>query len=134
MCAGCTSYHKTPVQEFEAHPEKFVNKNVRVHYDGAVDSTLSSGRTVRSRTHETRVVVPDSLVSLRVAAVDYPILTGTTISNAKIYGQTNPMLPVQVSLQGSRQVDVHGLDVGRTILLGLGAYLVAAVVYGLATW
>jgi hypothetical protein len=132
LCAGCTSYQKTPVHEFETHPDKFVNKNVRVHYDGTVDSTVVSGRTASSRAGGPKVVVPDSVVSLRIASVNYPMLTGTTISEPKMYGQSQPLLPMQVSLQGSRRVDVHGLNAGRTALLFVGVVLFAAAIYGAA--
>jgi hypothetical protein len=72
LCAGCTSYQKTSLEEIETHPEKFVKKDVRVHYDGAVDTTVVAGRTLRERRGESHIVVPDSVVSLCVASINYP--------------------------------------------------------------
>jgi hypothetical protein len=132
FCAGCTSYHKTDPLEIASHPEKVTNQNVRVHFDGTIDSSVVSRRTARTRAGETRVVIPDSVISLHVKSVNYPMLIGETGDGgaARLYGTSEPVLPLQVSLDGSRKVEVHGFDAGRTIFLVFGVACLAAIIAG----
>jgi hypothetical protein len=131
--AGCSSYHKTDPIEIASHPETVTNKNVRVHFESStIDSSVGAGRTVSARAGETRVVIPDSVVSLHVKSVNYPMLIGQTGDGGepRLYGTSEPALPLQVSLDGSRKVEVHGFDAGRTIFLVFGVACLAAVIAG----
>jgi len=75
---------------------------------------------------------PDSVVSLRVAAVRFPILAGENLADSKLYGKPMPTHPLQVDLTGSRKVEVHGFSAGRTLVLVGGVALIALLIYAAA--
>ena len=123
LSAGCTSYQKTSLTEIESHPDKFVNKKVRVHYAASGDSIVVTGRTALARGAEAKIGLPDSLVALRVGAIRYPILFGKSL-----HGSTGAMV---VDVTNSRKVEVHGINWRRTLIgVGVLALFVTAIFAG----
>jgi len=127
LSAGCTSYQETSLHQIESHPDKFIDKKVRVHYDAAGDSINLAGRTALER-QVSRFPVPDSVVGLQIEAVRFPVLEGWTFADPRLY-DTNPEDPLQVDLTGARKVEVYGTDPVRTFLAIAGVALVAAAIY-----
>lgn len=124
LSAGCTSYQKTSLTEIESHPDKLVDKKVRVHYAASGDSMVVTGRTARARAGREKIDAPDSLVVLRIAAVRYPLLTGESI-----YGSEKTLVPVDVST--SRKIEVHGINWRRTMIgVGVAALFVTGILAG----
>ena len=104
LSAGCTSYYETSLQEIESHPDKFIDKKVRVHF-----------------------AVADSVVGLEITAVRFPLLEGWTFADPKLY-DTDPEHPLTVDLTGTREVEVFQTDPVRTVLaIGAVALLVGAI-------
>jgi hypothetical protein len=134
MCGACTSYQKTSLSDIETHPEKFIDEKIRVHFDGTLDSTEMNNELGRSQrpglgSPAARHAPPDSVVSLRIAAIDYPILSGSTLAEPHMYGKPGPTFPLSVDVQNSRKVEVHGFSPGRTLLLLAGIAVVGSAVY-----
>jgi hypothetical protein len=120
LSAGCTSYQKTSLTEIESHPDKFVNKNVRVHYAASGDSIVVTSRTARARGAQAMIGLPDSSVALRVGAIRYPVLYGKSLK-----GSTRAVV---VDVTNSRNVEVHGINWPLTLMdVGVLALLVTAV-------
>src|SRR5262249_32347777 len=112
--AACTSYQATSLHQIESHPDKFIDKKVRVHYDAACDSISVTGRSARGR-QASHFAVPDSVVGLQVTAVRFPLLEGWTFADPKLY-DTDPEHPLKVDLTGTREVEVYRFDPVRTVL------------------
>jgi len=132
LSAGCTSYYETSLQEIEAHPDQVAGKKVRVYYAEPVDSIAVMGQTARERFGTQRVIAaPDSVVSLRVAAVHFPILAGASLSAPKVYGNSpDSTRPLEVDLTASRKVEVRRVSPGKTVLLVVGIVTIVEFIYG----
>jgi len=104
LSAGCTSYQNVSLHQIESHPDKFIDKKVRVHF-----------------------AVADSVVGLEITAVRFPLLEGWTFADPKLY-DTDPEHPLTVDLTGTREVEVFQTDPVRTVLaIGAVALLVGAI-------
>jgi len=104
LSAGCTSYQNVSLHQIESHPDKFIDKKVRVHF-----------------------AVADSVVGLEITAVRFPLLEGWTFADPKLY-DTDPEHPLTVDLTGTREVEVFQTDPVRTVLaIGAVALMVGAI-------
>ena len=104
LSAGCTSYQSVSLHQIESHPDKFIDKKVRVHF-----------------------AVADSVVGLEITAVRFPLLEGWTFADPKLY-DTDPEHPLTVDLTGTREVEVFKTDPVRTVLaIGAVALMVGAI-------
>ena len=131
LSAGCTSYYETSLQEIESHPDQIADKKVRVYYAAPSDSIAVMGQTARERFGTLRVVAaPDSVVSLRVAAVHFPILAGASLSAPKVYGNSpDSTRPLEVDVTASRKVEVRRVSSGKTVLLVGGIVFIYGFIY-----
>lgn len=129
LSAGCTSYQKTSLAEIQSHPDKLVDKDVRVHYDAA-DSVTVTRRSSRDRFGTEKQFTPDSVVAMRVTSVRYPVIAGQTVREAKIFGSANPIVPLRLNVEDSRKVEVRGFSVKKMLLGVCAAGLLFAAVYG----
>ena len=72
LSAGCTSYQDVSLHQIESHPDKFIDKKVRVHFE-----------------------VADSVVGMEITADRFPLLEGWTFADPKLY-DTDPEHPLTV--------------------------------------
>ena len=92
LCAGCSSYQKVPFEKIQERPSDYVDRNARVHFTAAGADTVTPGRSQRTAGR----AMPDSMVSLRIAAIDYPVITGRTLEEAHLDGK--PDTPVMLDV------------------------------------
>ena len=126
LSAGCTSYQNVSLHQIESHPDKFIDKKVRVHYDSS-DSTTFTGRSARERYGTQKEFVPDSVVALRVASIKYPVLTGRPLSDSK-----TATVSLQLNVEESRKVEVRGFSPKRLLVAAGAVALLFAAMYGAA--
>jgi len=127
LSAGCTSYQNVSLHQIESHPDKFIDKKVRVHFDVAGDSIDVVRRTLSEQHVTRRIAVADSVVGLEITAVRFPLLEGWTFADPKLY-DTDPEHPLTVDLTGTREVEVFQTDPVRTVLaIGAVALMVGAI-------
>jgi len=127
LSAGCTSYQDVSLHQIESHPDKFIDKKVRVHFDVAGDSIDVVRRTLSEQHVTRRIAVADSVVGLEITAVRFPLLEGWTFADPKLY-DTDPEHPLTVDLTGTREVEVFQTDPVRTVLaIGAVALMVGAI-------
>lgn len=130
-CAGCTSYQRTAPEAIETMPEKFVDKKARVYFAGDSTRVVEKGRSQRA--HPARAsTAPDSVVSLRISSVQYPVLTGGPYPETLLYGTETTAMPLQVNLDASKKVEVHQFDMMKTMLVvGGTALITASLIYAI---
>ena len=127
LSAGCTSYQNVSLHQIESHPDKFIDKKVRVHFHVAGDSIDVVRRTLSEQHVTRRIAVADSVVGLEITAVRFPLLEGWTFADPKLY-DTDPEHPLTVDLTGTREVEVFQTDPVRTVLaIGAVALMVGAI-------
>jgi len=127
LSAGCTSYQDVSLHQIESHPDKFIDKKVRVHFHVAGDSIDVVRRTLSEQHVTRRIAVADSVVGLEITAVRFPLLEGWTFADPKLY-DTDPEHPLTVDLTGTREVEVFQTDPVRTVLaIGAVALMVGAI-------
>ena len=127
LSAGCTSYQNVSLHQIESHPDQFIDKKVRVHFDVAGDSIDVVRRTLSEQHVTRRIAVADSVVGMEITAVRFPLLEGWTFADPKLY-DTDPEHPLTVDLTGTREVEVFKTDPVRTLLaIGAVALMVGAV-------
>jgi hypothetical protein len=127
LSAGCTSYQVVSLHQIESHPDKFIDKKVRVHFHVAGDSIDVVRRTLSEQHVTRRIAVADSVVGLEITAVRFPLLEGWTFADPKLY-DTDPEHPLTVDLTGTREVEVFQTDPVRTVLaIGAVALMVGAI-------
>lgn len=127
LSAGCTSYQKTSLTEIESHPDKFIDKRVRVYYAAAEDSIDVTGLTGREG-QGWGLEVPGSVVPVQITAVRFPYLEGWTYSDPQLY-DTHPEHPLQVDLTHTRRIEVFKTDPFRTLLAVGGVAVVVMAIY-----
>jgi len=132
MTGGCSSYHQVSPQQIQARPEIVINERVRA--DVVIpDSTVvvKHGRSAWDRIGLPAVmdtVAATERIELRVAAVEYPIVSGSTPSEARLYAKDETPLPVRVDLNETQHVAIRKFDYLKT---GLWVGGVALIVVGL---
>ena len=130
ITGGCTSYRHVSPQQIQARPEMVINERVRADVF-IPDSTVvvKRGRSAWDRIGlpaAADTVAATERIELRVAAVDYPVVSGSAPSDPKLHGKAETPLPVRVNLNDTQHVAVRKFDYLKTgLLIGGVAYLIA---------
>jgi hypothetical protein len=140
LCAAlsiaCGRWQSIPLSDIEKEPSKLADEKIRVHFAIPVnDSTGVRERGQSQRSNSTSL--PDSTVVLHVDRADYPILRGSTIPAARMYGSPPAPDTLQIDLRRASAIEVRAFNpVGSilfvpAILVGsLFAWLIYEIVSG----
>jgi hypothetical protein len=124
---GCTSYQAISLEAIRANPEEIIGKKARLHFVASTTDTLHASDGAPRVPTTPASADRDSTVWMRILELQYPIASGPSVSDAKMFGKQPEPDTVRVNLMLSDQIEVNRFDAAITALVVIACCLVAVI-------